>query len=720
MPEERIPQFIAAYRVLYQKNGAAYLRRARLFLVVPNLLVGGGVVLLLALWLAGTVAIALFQNLASLLVLLFTATISLPLVRVLSFRRTLSRTPNIYLTNRQHPSTSDGIVIGLIGFMILAGMASTFEWVPSVHVLLTLLGSGILFYVFQISFLLKEAARYYGTVAVVGGSEIPSELERRLHAEYDACALHAPGIPSVERVFLTNTDDIQIGSVTVAEKVRRHSLAIGLPLLQSVTAQQFRAMLLSECLSLILPAGKLYHRSVGRYVAWNRLLFNLASAFHWGRKLYLPFNDAIYTRLTAHLFFLARLARGGADRAVVDRGLQGALQDALANQVYKHRMVEKSVWSDIYRQADENETAPLEPFSAIQEELAGEQDREEAKLVLNESMMPWRDGMPLIPTPSERLGMLQANPFPPEGKEESAADYFFGEQLGEIIGVADLSWSTMFFDAYGDVITRRREARDELNNVLASVRTCGEGREKEKSQLLLRAGQIRGGLAEEDADVDASLDLYLRAVAADPDSAGARLAAARLMLSRDDREGLAMLNPILHADEIGEERIYAHTMALEYMRENGMQEEALTFEKTHLRSFTKAQETMRMFRGRAEEERRRIEPHDPLVHHSLDSAALEHVLRVLERYPYVANAVLGRKAVQFLPEYPFYLLGLSVERPPSRDFLNPGGAVLYAQQVAEELQFLRGRVGVVLLNDIDSISAQLRSVPNSLIYRREK
>lgn len=727
MSEEQIPQRIAIYRARYAKNSSAYVRRARFFLLVPEVVVGGLVSLHLVLWLGVTVAIALLFNHPLLVLLLLVATMSLPVVRAGSFRRAISTAPNVYLTQKQKPSTGLGLVVGFLLFLVLLGILEVWRESFAVHVILTLLSSVFLFYVFRYYSLIREMWQYYTRVPVAEGETIPDGPARTLREEYAVCAAQAPGVPPVEGVFITNVADVQFGPVIVGERRYKNGLAVGLPLLQSVTPEQFRANLLSECFSWSVPAGALFHRCIDRYVAWNRLVFELSGAFHWGATLYAPFNTVIYTRLTAHLFLLSRLVRREADIAVASHGMLAPLQDGLANQSYKHRIFEKAIWSDMYRMADDTGATSLEPFAAIQGELAGEHDLEQAKLVLNESMVSWGDGVPLVPTPSERLTMMQATPFVPEQQDESAADYYFGDQLQGVIGAVDTSWSLNFFDMYGDLLTRRREAREELEGLLQLAETYGADKQKEKSFLLWRAGKIRAGLAEGDSDLDAALDLYVAAVAANPAFSLARLSAARLFLDRDNDQGLALLDPILNDVENADvnsgidnpdDLFQAYTMVREYFRENEMEEEAKELEDRHLNAYKQSEQDLRVLRKRAEEERRRVGALDTLLPHGLDAPGLQHVLRVLERYDRVSSAVLVRKAVRYFPDYPFYLLGLEITRPSLRGILDPGGHVLYAQRVVEELQFMRGGVGVVLLYGVDQLVERLRSTPDTLIYRR--
>lgn len=718
MFHEPVARLIATYYPLSIRRRPAYLLRARLFLPGVALVAALPILAPALLWTAAAVMAEGVPERPLFFPVLFAAAMFLPVLNIFSYRWTLRRAPNLY-TTKKNASGKEGMIVGVLAFLVLAvaSLSLGIRHVPAVAALVTGLGLPLFFYLFRMNSTLREVVNFFRPVPAGRGEEMPEEAEAKVRREYRDCARQAPGVPRLERPYASNSTDIEFGPVTVGEELRSGGLAVGLPLLQGVTPEQFRACLLSECLTWSVPGGRLYHRYLRGYIAWHRLLERCGAGTGWPTAFYYRINPFITSRLSAHLFVLARTARNGADAEVIERGMRVPLEDALTNLTYKDRIFEHSIRADMYDRAENEPSARLEPFAALQRRMDERQDREEAKIVLNESMISGSNGLSLLPSPSERLIAMGAQPHVPEEEGESAAEYLFGDRLKEMVQAADRSWNRAFLAEHGELLSRRREARRELAGVVELASTCGPDEGKKRANYLWRAGRIREGLEGDDNGPDEALGFHLRAVSADPDFFPARLSAARLLLDQGDETGMAVLDPVLADCDREKEWMEAYTMMLAYLSERD-DERTTDFIDENASTFGLLEERMRTERQRGMKERRQLMPDDHYVRHGLDSAALRRIVQVLERYEHVVVALLVRKSVRYFPEYPFYLLGLEIRTPRLRGLHDPANRVPYAQRIAEELGFLRGYVGVVLLSDVWKIWERMDGVPGSSIYRR--
>lgn len=713
MSEENIPQLISDYRTQFQQNPARYILRARIQLLLLELTVWLLPFLFVAVLVCAVGFIAFSGSPVLFDVLAFTTVLSIAIVRLRSFHTVFRDAHNVMVSQIRKPSFGGVAVLVLIGLAVAGGIRGILDSSPGFYPWVAIAFGVILFLILRMHTLLLEVFRFHVAGSLGNGVSVEDAAGQKLLDEVTELAGQGKGRVKVKKLFIANSIDIGIGRVeTENRRFHRNAIVVGLPLLQSVSPDQFRALLRSELVLLGMPVGRLFLRYVGKLSAWQRLLQNLSDKRHWANSLFSRLHSEFTPRIVAHLFHLSRISHSAGDAAVVKSGYLSELRDGLANLAYKHRIMAKLIWPGLYRKADDTGATTLDPFTEIQAQLAAEQDLEEAKLKLNEALS-MHDNVRLVPGPSERLGMLNVTaPVPDE--QQPAADYYLGDFLPRVIENVNKSWNQSFSDSYSETLFRRRQVREDLESLLQEAESTSDA--VKESRLLLRAGQISEELMIDESDWEEPLELYRRAIFANPNSAAAHLAAARLLLTRGEDEGLDLLRSILQSTDEVEPRVYAYEITESYMRQKGLADELKQFEEEYFETWKSARTTLNSQQLAAEKERASLQPGDPLQHHELSEKDVRALRRVLERYPLAREAWLVRKQVQYFTEYPFYILGVELKRPWSWLLLDPGSEVFYAQRIAEELSFLQGSLAVLLLDSNNRISATVRGVPGAHIY----
>lgn len=713
MSEEKIPRLISDYRTMLLQNRARYIRLARFHLLVFELIVALTPLLLTVAFVAVILLVVLANSLVLFELLALACVLVIAIVRLRSFHTVFRNSLNVMVSQSRKPSFGGVVVLILIGvgFIVVVKALSTTN--PALLSWAVVMLGVILFFVLRLHLLLKESFRFFTVSSLGQGIAVNDGVAANLLQEAMGVANSNAAGKHLKKLFLANSIDIGIGRIVSEEsKVYRSSMVVGLPLLQAVTPEQFRALLRSEYALLAHPYGQLFHRYAGRLSARQGLFTNLDNKRHWGADLFLFLSKSILSRLTAHFFLLSRVAHQEGDAAVVKDGHLNPLRDALANLSYKHRIIENLVWPGLYRKADDTGATALDPFSVIHLELSREHDPEEAKLKLNEAMMPG-ENLPLIPGPSERLAMLNVTAHVPE-EQSTAADHYFGANLADVIERVNQSWNRTFSDTWGETLIQRRQFREDLDMLIKEAEETSDS--KKQSRLLLRAGQIREELLLEEGEWQEALELYRQAIFADPNSAAARLAAARLLLAHGEDEGLDLLRSVLESTDEVEPRVYAYEISESYLRQKGMDDEAKRFEEEHAEASHDARKELNAEQRAAEIERGSLNPSDVLLPHELSERDVCALCRVLKRYPRVREAWLVRKEVKHFVEYPFYVLGVELTRPWSWSLMDPGEEIFYAQRIAEELSFLQGGLVVLLLSGENQISSVVRNAPDAHVY----
>jgi Zn-dependent protease with chaperone function len=202
-------------------------------------------------------------------------------------------------------------------------------------------------------------------------------------------------------------------------------LLIGLPLMEAMTVEQFRAVIAHELGHL---SGK-HSRFAGWiyriHQAWVQLLTNLheqhqrakAGSGIWyvdtvmlitngvGFLLFGWFFDWFVTSFNAHSFVLSRTNEYEADRCAANWVGEIYIAEALISINIKKRYLHRSFWPEIYRQADRNQELP-HAISLMFQGLKANIPDELKERWLNASMAEKTDYIDTHPCLSERLQAL--------------------------------------------------------------------------------------------------------------------------------------------------------------------------------------------------------------------------------------------------------------------------------------------------------------------------
>ncbi|MBX9721413.1 MAG: M48 family metallopeptidase, partial [Candidatus Obscuribacterales bacterium] len=147
----------------------------------------------------------------------------------------------------------------------------------------------------------------------------------------------------------------------------RHYLCLGLPLMQSLPPEQFRAVL----------AHELGHLSAnhGRFASWiysvrtnaNQLLEVIRSQAPFGSFLFKHFLEWYSPFFSAYSFVLVRQHEYEADKCAAE--ISGATTAALSliNTEIKNKYVDLKYWKELFKHVDECPEPPSAPFHDLSE-----------------------------------------------------------------------------------------------------------------------------------------------------------------------------------------------------------------------------------------------------------------------------------------------------------------------------------------------------------------
>ncbi|MBI4494380.1 MAG: M48 family metallopeptidase [Chloroflexi bacterium] len=507
--------------------------------------------------------------------------------------------------------------------------------------------------------------------------------------------------PKIDHILLTEDYNASVAQVPRVGLFgwQKTYLTVGLPLLQALPPDQFRAVLAHELGHLPGAHSRINAWIYGVRKTWYQLVETLDRKQHWGSGLFNRFFQWYAPFFGAYSFVLARSQEYEADRCSAALVGPRCAADALISTAANGLWLAESFWPGLYQQAD-RQAEPPAAYAELRTALrAGHQPEQAARLVLQALVRQTRseDTHPSLPDRLAALG--QEARLPALAGEPSAAEHFLGETLEALTERLDQAWRARAHAAWQERYAYAREARQCLSDLEAKART---------EPLTLEEAWQRAYWTEEFQGGEAALPLYQAVLEAAPTYPAALFALGRLYLAQQRAEGMALLEQAMELD--AEAILPGCELLRSFLLAQGREREAQAYGQRA------AQQAEVLELARAE--RARLSPRDTYLPHGLSAPDIQYLNEQLAHYPQVAEAHLVRKEVAHSPEKPLYVLGLIVRHPWHRALFKSYDEA-YAQQLAQEMEFPGETLVIVLnCNQNKRLRRAMKRVAGARVYRR--
>ncbi|MDQ3132229.1 MAG: M48 family metalloprotease [Acidobacteriota bacterium] len=479
-------------------------------------------------------------------------------------------------------------------------------------------------------------------------------------------------------------------------------LTVGLPLMQVISPEQFRAVLAHEMGHVSKKHGSDAAWIYQLRETWARFLENQAAAENGSASfLYTKFVDWYFPYFNAYSFVLARRQELEADRMAVEFYGSKPLAEALINIEVKARILEKDFWKDVFEQAKTEPRPPEKTFSRMAYQFRSERDDAKEIIALSKALAVRSDYHDTHPSLNERLHSIGYSAAPnnqtlPAVSTETAAQIYLGSLAEKLIETFDREWQTNvapFWSQHHEYLGKVRERLTELE-------TKSGGNDLNEEELYELAH-----LKAQNEDYNSAVPILREILERNPQSAAAKFDLGSIMLENEDEKGIEMLEEAMAADISFTmqacEQIYA------FLHAKGFEEKAM--------SFLNKAETFYEVLTAAQKERENITDRDEFEAHDLNDEKVRAITEKIAGHEEITAAYLLRKKVRYLPEKPCYVLCIETKKKWFKSSGDVKDEHLLEVVVNQVEPF--GINFALVLKKFKRVRKELHKIPNAKIYQ---
>jgi Zn-dependent protease with chaperone function len=476
-------------------------------------------------------------------------------------------------------------------------------------------------------------------------------------------------------------------------------LVLGLPLLQALSAGEFRAVLAHELAHLSHAHGRFGAQIYRIRATWWQLLEALEQKRSWGTVLFRRFFAWYVPRFNARTFPLMRMHELEADRLAATAAGAGALASALGRLAVADRFLDTDYWPGVYAGTAEVPEPPEAAFAPLANRLRD--PLPEARLRLGQALAAEADTADTHPAFVERLRALDVDPGGLDlerGPEDTAAARYLGDAEARITARLDAEWHAAVRAPWREEFERAEQGRKRLAEL--------DAREHLDDDELVELAWLA-------ADYGSPDEAFARAQAVlerIPDHGGAHLTVGSRLLEQGDDAGLEHLERAMAADATVV--LPACAVAAAYLEERGRVAEAERYRE-------RADRQTEVYAAAAEE-RESVADEDELEPPNLPPEVLDRLRERLESNPDVARAYVVRKRVEHLAdELPLYVVGV-IPRHEWRQLWREADddKVSLAEQLVEQIE-LPGDFQVVVPGPRSAMKTRLEAIDGAEVFSRD-
>ncbi len=483
----------------------------------------------------------------------------------------------------------------------------------------------------------------------------------------------------------------------------RNYLLLGLPLMQALSAEEFRAVLAHELGHLSREHGRFGAWIYRVRVAWMRLVQQLNAQRHWGSRLFDWFLKRWAPYFNAYSFVMAREQEYEADRFAARVAGKEEVGRALVAMEVQGARLARGYWPVLFRQAALQPDPPGGVFQSLRDTVRAPYPIDDGKRWLGAALNRRTGNDDTHPSLADRLKALGVAPPArdadlrgPSGV--TAADRYLGAALPQLLERVEVLWREAVKPGWRAKHHADAQGRARLAELAAKAAagplTLAEA--AQRADLVLR---LEGNAA--------AIEPMRAVLALEPDHAAANFALGEILLDTLDESGVQHIERAVTRDPSARAQGYQRIWA--FYEAAGRTDEAAAYKR-------RAWEQGDLL-DRAAPERQGVNGGDTFLPHQLSEEELVPIRAALAAAAEVGEAYIVRKAVKHMPEVPLHILGVKMRLPWYR-YRSESKERRLISRLAKELP-VPGQWLVLALNDhTTKIRRKMRKVAGAQLVRR--
>ncbi|HEY0073420.1 MAG TPA: M48 family metalloprotease [Abditibacteriaceae bacterium] len=419
-------------------------------------------------------------------------------------------------------------------------------------------------------------------------------------------------------------------------------LILGLPMLQAIAPDEFKAILAHEFGHLSGNHGRFSGWIYRIRASWYQLMESLrdnhgAALFGWFFNWYAPYFGACS-------FVLARADEYVADGCAVEIAGSRASADALLRTTITGTYLQEKFWPSVLKQADVQAVPPA-PFINLKSALK-EYEIAPAQRWINRALNEKTGETDTHPSLTDRLNAIKETPRLPPELARTAGEEYLGTALDEITQTMNSLWSQSVGPAWQERHKEQQEARAKLRDLTEKEARDEELSEAEQLQMALWREEFEGE--------EAALQSLEQFVVRFPNNVAGNFSLGRLLLEKEDeneaKRGISLLEKAMELD--AEATLPACQLIYTYLCDHNQGDEAERYlQKAVVRGELEYEAAV---------EREGLSPTDTFLPHEVSPEKLSALQAALAEHPRIKEVYLTRKQLSHEGP-PLYVLGILFE-----------------------------------------------------------
>lgn len=501
------------------------------------------------------------------------------------------------------------------------------------------------------------------------------------------------------------TDEFNAGVVTLPRFGifgKRVIMILGLPLMEALSAEQFKATVAHEIGHISGKHGRFSKWTYQLRESWGRLMDSQELSNHRFSGLYKNFINWYFPLFTAYSFVLMREHENDADREAVELVGAEPLGAALVLLQTKETELNEVFWKQIHEENLSSDMPQPQLFSRMLGSLAF-LDPDRAAVSLEQAVaVPtgFDNAHPSLADRLKAIGYWSGDGLPalPEPVSQSAAAVFLKNRIESLAQQFDRSWDEQTAGQW----RRRHEHFQESEKRIREIETksADEATVEEMLEMFYRRAEKEG--------VQPARPLIEEIVVRFPGSAEAWLALGSAKLVIDDESGLDDLRKCVNIDR--EFRFAASERAFEYLHQKGRHAEAQQY------ADAADEERQRIEKGQSE--RSYVSRGDQLVAPDPMPELVGKIEAKLGYFEEITAVYIVKKVVNYRPDVPMHVMFIGL-RQKTR-FRNRRD--LASDEILKIVmeRFDTGEISyfAVLRGQFDGLEATLDTIEGAKVYSR--